>query len=177
MDKQDVPVSGGVGVRGDVDDRSSFQHRCDDVRCCPCPVQAEGNHRGWLGPLMVHEAANGDLVGLGLLWCRHRHPHRLRRQYCSRDGARNDADCSKARDDAGRLRNGPDGGGSYQRLKRSPACSVERVGPMSPPTASHNEKQQLLAYGSLLNTGTVRTGYFVPALYCNLKREKTRLYR
>lgn len=121
MGKQDVPAGVDGGVQGGVDDPSSFQRHRDGVHCCPSPVQVARTRRGLLGRFLVRVAVNVDSAGQGWWWCLHHRPHRLRRRCCSRDEAQNDADCSRERDDAGRLQSGPDGGGSYQRLERSPA--------------------------------------------------------
>lgn len=121
MDKLDGLVSGGEGGLGDVDDRPSFQQRRDDAHCCPYPGQAEGSRKGLLGRWRGREGASGGLAGQGWWWFRRHRPHRLPHRCCSHDGAQSDEDCSRARDDAGRLRSGPGGGGSYQRLERSPA--------------------------------------------------------
>jgi len=128
---RDALACGDGDVRGDVDDPASCRHRYDDVRCCPCLVQIASHHRGWQDR-QCHQYAgvSAGWVSRGWSWCRRHRRRRRRRRHLrhlhrshTRDAARralDDADCSRARDGGDRLRSGPDGGGSCQRLTRSP---------------------------------------------------------
>ena len=128
----DDPVDEDEGVPGGEDVRPSFLHHRDDVRCCPYLGHLTIVRRMHRDPFDHRDlGVSGDSVNRVSSCFHHRlrrrrhrhlllhhHRHRNRRDVAHR--APNDEDYSTTRDDVGTLRDGPDGGGSYQRSERSP---------------------------------------------------------